>query len=76
MFNMLVEFTKYNGDVLGEVVDIQYHYFTNCKDRFSFLDDPIYKTALSKGYKWSSIDFPYELAAKCGFTMSDCEANV
>lgn len=62
--NMLVSFTKDK--------DIQYHYFTNCKEYISFISDDIYKLFISKGYTWSAIQFPEELANKCMFTQSIC----
>ena len=54
--------------------DIQYHVFTECPDRIAFIFDPIFKYAVhNTGYSWSAIEFPDELAYKCGFTISKCE---
>lgn len=85
-YNMLVSFAKYKEDTevntieqiyekieKEETEDIQYHYFKNCSSRTGFMYDPIYRAFRNKGYLWSAIEFPEELANKCMFTESECK---
>ena len=74
MGNRLVQFTKHvnKEDTHSEVIDVQYHLFTNCDEILGFIHDPIYRGFIDKGYLWSAIDFEIEWADMIGFTISEC----
>lgn len=64
---MLVRFN--NGD------DFQYHIFTDCENRISFVHDSVFVTAVHKyGYSWESIELDPALMDSLWFlTSSKCE---
>ena len=74
MKNRLVQFTKRvnKEDIYSEVIDVQYHLFTNCDDNLGFIHDPVYRRFIDNGYLWSAVDFKLEWAYMIGFTISEC----
>lgn len=76
-YNMLVSFTKYKDNNYElETIEVQYHYFRNCPKRLEFVHDPLFKMFLKKGYWWTAMEFPKELADKCMFTQSKYQEEV
>lgn len=66
----LVCFTKERDD--RTVADRQYHVFTKCLNNIEFVHDNIFKAFTEKGYTWSAVPFPLELAYNCDFTVTNC----